>query len=139
MTERISASDLSSLTERFMKGDRMTLRCKLALRKQFADVEDPFAVRLWNGETLRFGHGPPAFTAVFHTARALLNIDEDALADAYFRGDWSIEGDASKAFGMRRHLSRRAPYLQNLRVLLRVLLVSGTKNNAVAVADHYNY
>jgi cyclopropane-fatty-acyl-phospholipid synthase len=117
----------------------MTLRYKMALRKQFADVTDPFAVRLWNGEVMRFGDGPPAFTAAFHTARALLSIDEDSLADAYFRGDWSIEGDASKAFGMRRHLSRKSPYLQNLAVLLRVLLVPGTRNNAVAVADHYNY
>jgi cyclopropane-fatty-acyl-phospholipid synthase len=139
MVTRASDFELRAPLERWAHGEAMTRRYKDAFRSLFAEATDPFAVRFWDGEEVRFGAGAPEFTVVVHSVRALASLDEDAIAESYFRGDWSIEGDASKAFGMRRYLSAKPAQVQALKLLARVLFVSGTRNNADAVADHYSY
>jgi cyclopropane-fatty-acyl-phospholipid synthase len=117
----------------------MTRRYKDLFLRTFSGTKQRFAIVLWNGETLRFGDGPPEFTVTVHNARALMSLDEDSVADSYLRGDFTIEGDASKAFAMRNYFHVKSAPLEKLGVLARALLVPGTKNNADAVADHYNY
>jgi cyclopropane-fatty-acyl-phospholipid synthase len=139
MTSRANVSDLfARLDPRARKEDR-TRSYKDELRGLFADAQESFAIRMWDGETMKFGEGPPQFTAVFHSARALAHLDEDGLAEAYCAGDWSIEGDAATALGMRPHLSKKRAPLHNLALLARVLFVPESRNNAIGVADHYSY
>jgi cyclopropane-fatty-acyl-phospholipid synthase len=139
MFERASAFDFRAALDGWMHGADMTARYREAFRRLFAGATERFAVQLWDGQSILFGDGPPEFTLVVHNARALAQVDQDALAEAYFQGDWSIEGDAAKAFGMRRYLTQRPAQLQALALLARVMFVPATRNNADAVADHYSY
>ncbi len=122
-----------------LHGEVMTRRYKEAFRRLFARTKERFEVKLWDGDSMRFGDGPPEFAIVVHKAQALMNLDQDSIAESYFRGDWSIEGDASKVFGLRHSFPQKSARLTALQLLGRVLFLPGTKNNADAVGDHYNY
>lgn len=139
MMDQPTVSPIRVPFERWMHGSTMTKQYKDIFQSMFAGAKERFAIVLWNGETLRFGDGPPEFTVTIHNARALVSLDEDGIAESFLRGDFSIDGDASKAFAMRPYFQRKSAPIQALQVLGRVLLVPGTKNNADAVADHYSY
>lgn len=139
MIGQATAQGFRVALDQWMQGDDAIARYKSLFRGMLSHAPERFAIRFWNGEELRFGDGPPEFSIVLHNPRVMAQLDEDTIADAYCRGDWSIEGDARQAFGMRRHLTAKPAQLQALALLARVLFVPPTRNNEVAVADHYSY
>lgn len=99
------------------------------LRHLFRNFDASFALRLWEGTTLRLGKAPetaadPRFTLVCANpgvVRALvLGRDPLRLAEAYFRGDFDIEGDFFAALGLKDQLqSLRLSFRDRLGMLLR--------------------
>ena len=84
------------------------------LKRLFRSFNGSFALRLWNGTTLRLGKaGPdqpdPPFTLVFRNPSVVrsmvLGRDRLRLAEAYFRGDIDIEGDFFAALSLKDHLN----------------------------------
>ena len=83
------------------------------LKRLFGSFDRSFALRLWNGTTLRLGKGQdqpePPFTLVFHNPGVVrsmvLGRDRLPLAEAYFRGDIDIEGDFFAALSLKDHLN----------------------------------
>ncbi len=82
------------------------------LHRVFRDYRGGLAVRLWNGEILALGTGPPEFTLVFHHPapfrELLLYRDPLRLAEAYFRGLVDVEGDLYAVLGLKEHLGALA-------------------------------
>jgi cyclopropane-fatty-acyl-phospholipid synthase len=83
------------------------------LRRLFRSFDGSLAVRLWNGTTLQLGRhseqGPPTqFTLVCRSPAALssvvMGLDRLRLAEAFFNGDFDIEGDFFAALGLKDHL-----------------------------------
>ena len=75
----------------------------------------PFALRTPDGVARRFGSGPPAFEVLVHNEGglgALRSLNELAVAEAYIRGDFDIEGDFVTALSLRDVLSDRRPWLK---------------------------
>ena len=84
------------------------------LKRLFRSFNGSFALRLWNGTTLRLGKaGPdqpdPPFTLVFRNPSVVrsmvLGRDRLRLAEAYFRGDIDVEGDFFAALSLKDHLN----------------------------------
>jgi cyclopropane-fatty-acyl-phospholipid synthase len=83
------------------------------LQRLFSSFDGSLAVRLWNGTTLQLGrHGAQRpqtrFTLVCRNPAALGSVvmgrDRLRLAEAFFRGDFDIEGDFFAALGLKDHL-----------------------------------
>ena len=101
------------------------------LKHLFRGFDGSFALRLWNGITLRLGkaeaHESDArFTLVCCNPGVVRSIvlgrDRLRLAEAYFRGDIDIEGDFFAALGLKDHLnSIRMSTRDRLGVLLSAL------------------
>jgi cyclopropane-fatty-acyl-phospholipid synthase len=93
------------------------------LRQVFAAVPADFAFRLWDGTTVPFGAGPPAFTVVIHARETFLRLMRDptplAFGEAYVGGAIDIEGDLFAAMHVANALeSLRLPLARRLRLLL---------------------
>ena len=101
------------------------------LKQLFRGFDGSFALRLWNGITLRLGkavaHESDArFTLVCRNPSVVRSIvlgrDRLRLAEAYFQGDIDIEGDFFAALGLKDHLnSIRISTRDRLGVLLSAL------------------
>lgn len=91
-------------------GDRL-LR---ALQDRLSDDSvPPFELTLPDGSRHRFGSGQVAFAVHVRDRkglRALLTLDEMAVGEAYVHGHLDLEGDALRAFDLRRHLRDRRPF-----------------------------
>ena len=83
------------------------------LQQLFRSFDGSFALRLWNGTTLRLGnaepHAPdPTFTLVCHhpgfVRSMVLGRDPLRLVEAYFQGDIDVEGDFFAALNLKHHL-----------------------------------
>ena len=83
------------------------------LQQLFRSFDGSFALRLWNGTTLRLGnaepHAPdPPFTLVcYHPGfvrSMVLGRDPLRLVEAYFQGDIDVEGDFFAALNLKHHL-----------------------------------
>jgi len=78
------------------------------VQRVFRDYPGNVAVRLWQGETLKFGSGLPDVTLVFHDPHLfrdlVLSRDPLRLAEAYFQGGFDVEGDLYQALGLKDHL-----------------------------------
>ncbi len=83
-------------------------RAKRILQCIFQDYNGNLAVRLWNDETLRFGADSPETTLIFHHAQPLRDLilfrDPLRLAEAYFAGHVSLEGDIYASLRLKDHL-----------------------------------
>jgi cyclopropane-fatty-acyl-phospholipid synthase len=83
-------------------------RAREILLRIFQDYSGNLAVRLWNDETLRFGADSPETTLIFHHARTLRDLilfrDPLQLAEAYFAGRVSVEGDIYASLRLKDHL-----------------------------------
>ena len=84
------------------------------LRRLFRKFDGSFALRLWNGITLRLGNATPQepdpqFTLVCRNPGVIRSIllgrDRLRLAEAYFRGDIDVEGDFFAALGLKNQLN----------------------------------
>jgi cyclopropane-fatty-acyl-phospholipid synthase len=90
-------------------------------------------------ETLRIGNPPYAVRVVVHTEsawRSLLRMDENAVVEAYLRGDLDIEGSFRDALRFRSALKTR----QGIPLLMRFLkplLQNRSAANRQAIAAHY--
>ena len=101
------------------------------LKRVFRSFDGSFALRLWNGITLRLGNAvaqepDPRFTLVCRDPGVVRSIvlgrDRLRLAEAYFRGDIDVEGDFFAALGLKDHLnSIRLSTLDRLGVLRSAL------------------
>ena len=83
------------------------------LERLFRGFNGSFALRLWNGTTLRLGNTAahafdPSFTLVCHhpgfVRSMVLGRDPLRLAEAYFQGDIDVEGDFFAALCLKDHL-----------------------------------
>jgi cyclopropane-fatty-acyl-phospholipid synthase len=99
-------------------------RAKRILQRVFQDYSGNLAIRLWNGETVKLGPGSPEAALIFHHPHPLRDLilfrDPLRLAEAYFAGRVSVEGDIYSIFGLK-------DYLQSLSLSVRekAALVSG--------------
>jgi cyclopropane-fatty-acyl-phospholipid synthase len=83
------------------------------LQRLFRSFDGNLSVRLWNGTTIKLGrHGAERpqtrFTLVCRNPAALGSVvmgrDRLRLAEAFFRGDFDIEGDFFAALDLKDHL-----------------------------------
>ena len=100
------------------------------LRRVFQDWPGRMAVRLWDGETLRFGEPPPACTLVFRQPRTFRDLvlfrDPLRLAEDYFRGRVDVEGDLYAALELQDYLpSLRFSFADRVGLLVAALLLRG--------------
>ena len=103
------------------------------LKRLFRSFTGSFALRLWNGTTLRLGKAgadqpDPPFTLVFRNPGVVrsmvLGRDRLRLAEAYFRGDIDIEGDFFAALSLKDHLnSIRLSFSERLGAVFSALLL----------------
>ena len=103
------------------------------LKRLFRSFNGSFALRLWNGTTLRLGKtGPdqpdPPFTLVLRNPGVVrsmvLGRDRLRLVEAFFRGDIDIEGDFFAALSLKDHLnSIRLSLTERLGAVFSALLL----------------
>ena len=84
------------------------------LKRLFCSFDGSFALRLWNGATLRLGKASPEaaeprFSLVCRNPSVVRSLvlggDRLRIAEAYFRGDIDIEGDFFAALSLKDHLN----------------------------------
>jgi cyclopropane-fatty-acyl-phospholipid synthase len=102
---------------------RPSERAARVLRQVFAAVRGDFAFRLWDGTTVAFGAGPPAFTVVIRAPETFFRLMRDptplAFGEAYVDSALDIEGDLFAAMHVANALEDlRLPLAQRLRLLL---------------------
>jgi len=105
-------------------------RAMLVVRRVFRGYPGNLAVRLWNGEILEIGGGPPDFTLVFHHPASFRDLilfrDPLRLAEAYFKGSLDVEGDIYAVFDLKEHLGSVAlPLPEKLAFLAAALRLGG--------------
>ena len=79
-----------------------------------------FGVRFADGHVVTHGHGAPAFSIVFHSARAerrLVAMGFASLLESYFSGEVDIDGDLALAF--RAALAQNLDLVENPLIALR--------------------
>ena len=101
------------------------------LQQLFRSFDGSFALRLWNGTTLRLGKAEPhaaepPFTLVCRhpgfVRSMVLGRDPLRLVEAYFQGDIDVEGDFFAALNLKDHLhSIRLSFRDRLGALLTAL------------------
>jgi hypothetical protein len=106
------------------------------VRRVFRDFPGNLAVRLWNGDTLKFGGGVPDVTLVFNDPglfrELILLRDPLRLAEAYFQDRVDVEGDLYGALSLEDHLQSL-----DLSAFEKVAFLFGalTTGTALAVSD----
>ncbi|HKA62455.1 MAG TPA: hypothetical protein VKH83_08520 [Methylomirabilota bacterium] len=72
-------------------------RAAAVLREVFSGLPATFAFRLWDGQEVRFGTGPPVCTAVIKSPETFLSLMRDPspynFAEAYVQSRLDLEGD----------------------------------------------
>ncbi len=101
------------------------------LQQLFRSFDGSFALRLWNGTTLRLGKAEPhaaepPFTLVCRhpgfVRSMVLGRDPLRLVEAYFQGDIDVEGDFFAALNLKDHLhSIRLSFRDRLGALISAL------------------
>ena len=114
MSDLMRSADLKSLSEpRGATVHRGVDPTSNLLTQLFRGFDGSFALRLWNGTTLRLGNADlhaaaPPFTLVCNhpgfVRAMLLGRDPLRLAEAYFHGDIDVEGDFYAALSLKDHL-----------------------------------
>jgi cyclopropane fatty-acyl-phospholipid synthase-like methyltransferase len=95
-------------------------------------------VVLPDGNKMRFGSAPPAFTAVFNNERVLtLPANERALGTAYINGDIDLEGDMLAVLDLRDNLRFGTTPWQMMKFALELFALPSTKVNRKAINSHY--
>lgn len=83
-------------------------RARQILTRIFHNYTGNLAIRLWNGETVKLGPGSPETTLIFHYPQTLRDLilfrDPLRLAEAYFAGRVSMEGDIYASLRLKDHL-----------------------------------
>jgi hypothetical protein len=105
------------------EASRLAERAGDVLRQVFAAARADFAFRLWDGTTVAFGSGPPAFTVVIHAPETFLRLTRDptplAFGEAYIDSAIDIEGDLFAAMHVADAIEDLGlPLSQRLRLLL---------------------
>ncbi len=116
------------------------------LKRLFRRFDGSFALRLWNGTTLRLGNAAshafdPPFTLVCHhpgfVRSMVLGRDPLRLAEAYFQGDIDVEGDFFAALCLKDHLnSIRLSLRDRLGALLTTLRLHAPGDAKLGSASH---
>lgn len=95
----------------------------------FRNYEGNLAIRLWNGETMQLGSREPEATLVLHHPQPLrdliLHRDLIRLAEAYFSGQISLEGDIYSILGLREYLQSLSLSIHEKASLARTALFLG--------------
>lgn len=85
---------------------------KRVVQRVLRDYRGNLAVRLWDGQTLRFGEGAPEACLAFRHPGLLrdlvLSRDPLRLAEAYIQGELNVEGNIHAALGLKEHLQSLA-------------------------------
>jgi cyclopropane-fatty-acyl-phospholipid synthase len=99
-----------------------------------------FDLILPDGTRGQLGNGARTFSLVLRTDRALrafASLDQGRIAQAFFDGDFDIEGDMLSMLQLRRVLTDRHPML-NIRRLIQPLLFGQTALNKRVISTHYD-
>ncbi|WP_207540997.1 class I SAM-dependent methyltransferase [Sabulicella rubraurantiaca] len=111
------------------------------LAAKCTNLPTAFDLILPDGTARRFGNGSCAFKFLLRNRRSVLafaSLDERRLAEAYFNGDFDIEGEMLSVFWLRnRVLTDRHPLL-TLWQLVEPLLKGQTRLNKQAISVHYD-
>lgn len=111
-----------------------TRRAIAVVRRVLRDYPGRLAVRLWSGETVGIGAGPPDFTLVFRHPvpfrDLILSRDPLRLAEAYFRGLVDVEGDIYAVFRLKDHLGALALSIPEKLAFLATALRLGSHPSA---------
>jgi hypothetical protein len=104
---------------------RLSERAGHILRQVFAAVPADFAFRLWDGTSVTFGSGSPAFTVVVRSPETFLRLMRNstplAFGEAFVGSAIDIEGDLFAAMHVASALEDlRLPLAQRLRLLLSI-------------------
>ncbi|MCY1166730.1 Ubiquinone biosynthesis O-methyltransferase [compost metagenome] len=117
------------------------------LKKLFSSFNGNLSLRLWNGDTFRFGQhyaneSEPPFTLVCRhpgvVRSMILGRDPLRLAEAYFRNDIDFEGDFFAVLGLRHDLqSIRLSFFDRMKAMLGALRLRGLEDPSAGLAsDH---
>ncbi|HET8576814.1 MAG TPA: hypothetical protein VFO18_06940 [Methylomirabilota bacterium] len=93
------------------------------LREVFTGIAAPFAFRLWDGQEVRLGDGPPVCRAVIKSPETFLRLIRDptpyTFAEAYVESAIDLEGDLFAAMGVANAVEDlRVPLLKRARIFL---------------------
>ena len=96
---------------------------------------------LSSGVRLRLGNGAPTFSLVFRNdraVRAFATLDEARVAEAFFAGDFDIEGDMLSCLQLRTVLTDKHPFLGVKRFFQPLLSGGQTRLNKKVISTHYD-
>ena len=94
--------------DQFVVPKHSSTRAGKIVQRVFRNYPGNLAVRLWNGETLKFGPEEPDATLIFSHPQLFRDLilfrDPLRLAEAYFQGLLDVEGDLYTVLGLKDHL-----------------------------------
>ena len=110
------------------------------LHQVMARVSIPCQFILPDGESHRFGNGPPKFRVTIKTERALRRgFDEFSLGQAYVEGEIEIEGDMMSLLDLRSRLEHRHNWPTAITLWWLLLFQRPSRVNRESIADHYDF
>jgi len=110
------------------------------LAPRCASLPTAFDLILPDGTRGHLGNGPSTFSLVLRTGRALrafASLNQGRIAQAFFEGDFDIEGDMLSALQLRSVLTDRHPML-NIQRFIQPLLLGQTRLNKRVISTHYD-
>ncbi len=111
------------------------------LAKKCADLRTAFDLVLPNGVARRLGNGTPMFSLVFRNdraVRAFATLNEARVAEAFFAGDFDIEGDMLSALQLRTVLTDKHRLLGAKQLFMPLLFGGQTRLNKKVISTHYD-
>lgn len=138
VTGAIEARNDAAVDHAPMSGVGGVLYRRLAAK--CAGLTTGFDLVLPDGVSRRLGNGARTFRLVFRNQRALrafASLDQVRIAEAYFAGDFDIEGDMLSAFRIRSVLTDQHP-LMTLQRFIQPLLLGQARLNKRAISTHYD-
>jgi len=110
------------------------------LAAKCASLPTAFDLVLPDGTASRLGNGTPTFSLVLRNnqaLRAFATLDQARIAEAFFGGDFDIEGDMLNALWLRRVLTDRHP-MMTIQRFIQPLLLGQTRLNKQVISTHYD-
>jgi cyclopropane-fatty-acyl-phospholipid synthase len=110
------------------------------LAAKCAGLPTAFDLVLPDGTARRLGNGARAFSLVLRNNRALrafASLDQGRVAEAFFGGDFDIQGDMLSALRLRGVLTDQRS-MMTIRRFIQPLLLGQTRLNKRAISTHYD-
>jgi cyclopropane-fatty-acyl-phospholipid synthase len=111
------------------------------LAEKCANLPIAFDLVMPNGAVRRLGNGTRMFSLVFRNdraVRAFASLDEANVAEAYFAGDFDIEGDMLSVLELRTVMTDKHPLLAVKRFFQPLFAGGQTRLNKQVISTHYD-